>query len=241
MAKRVYEENNIIAVANKIRELLGTKTEYTTYDLADAIEQVYMARQISLEEVKEENVLQGESIQANAEAIRTLGESKQDCLVFDGEYNAVSNKVATVSAVAAKIAEVIANAPADFDTLKEIANYIASDKTGAAEMSNRIAQNTEAIAALGTKYVARLDSTDTNLVYVERSKNRGPIGYKLSQAVVAYGIPERDPSGNINVPLTPGNATSATSKQYVDGLVGDVETALDSIIAMQESLIGGEA
>lgn len=47
--------------------------------------------------------------------------------------------------VADAIANVVANAPADFDTLKEIADYIASDKTNAASMNNAISINTAAI------------------------------------------------------------------------------------------------
>lgn len=34
-------------------------------------------------------------------------------------------------------------------------------------------------------------------------------------------------------------ADNYATKEYVDGLVGDIETALDSIIAIQENLIGG--
>jgi hypothetical protein len=33
----------------------------------------------------------------------------------------------------------------------------------------------------------------------------------------------------------------ATNKKYVDNLVGDISAALDSIIALQESLIRGES
>lgn len=47
--------------------------------------------------------------------------------------------------IATAIAGVIAKAPEDFDTLKEIADYIASDKTNAASMNNAIAANTAAI------------------------------------------------------------------------------------------------
>ena len=47
--------------------------------------------------------------------------------------------------IAAAIAAIIANAPEDFDTLKEIADYIASDKTNAANMNNAITANTTAI------------------------------------------------------------------------------------------------
>lgn len=46
------------------------------------------------------------------------------------------------------IAEVVAEAPEDFNTLKEIADYIASDKTGAAELSNRVSANEQAISEL---------------------------------------------------------------------------------------------
>ena len=43
------------------------------------------------------------------------------------------------AAAAAKVAEIVANADADFDTLKEIADWILNDTTGAADMANDIA------------------------------------------------------------------------------------------------------
>lgn len=89
-------------------------------------------------------------------------------------------------------------------------------------------------------YVPRLASTTDNLVYVERSKDRGVIGYKLSPQAIAYGIPERTPTGAILVPETPATDNEAVPKKYVDDIVGDVEATLDSIISMQESLIGGD-
>lgn len=66
--------------------------------------------------------------------------------------------------VADAIAGVVASAPADFDTLKEIADYIASDKTGAAELSNRIAANEKAITeTIPATYVKLEDVTiETN-------------------------------------------------------------------------------
>lgn len=38
----------------------------------------------------------------------------------------------------------------------------------------------------------------------------------------------------------PENEWDAVNKQYVDGLVGDIESVLDSVIALQNSLIGGD-
>ena len=77
------------------------------------------------------------------------------------------------AAAAAKVAEVVANADADFDTLKEIADWILNDTTGAADMANDIAalqglvgdkavaeQITDAISAEGLdKYALAADLT----------------------------------------------------------------------------------
>jgi hypothetical protein len=43
------------------------------------------------------------------------------------------------AAAAAKVAEIVAGADANFDTLKEIADWILNDTTGAADMANDIA------------------------------------------------------------------------------------------------------
>lgn len=76
--------------------------------------------------------------------------SKAVNIATDGGYNANSNKVATVKTVTDKIAAVVASAPASYDTLKEIADYIASDTTGAAQMSNNITKNATDIDNLET-------------------------------------------------------------------------------------------
>ena len=45
----------------------------------------------------------------------------------------------------------------------------------------------------------------------------------------------------VGIPALKGEAdlTGYATEAYVDGLVGDIETTLDSIIAIQENLIGG--
>ncbi len=56
-----------------------------------------------------------------------------------------------------------------------------------------------------------------------------------------YGIiPRRQSNGNLFT-NTPVNDLDCTNKKYVDDLVGDIETALDNIIAMQNELIGGDS
>ena len=68
--------------------------------------------------------------EANAAAIATLNSGAE-----------VAGSVAHTAnaAAAAKVAEIVAGANADFDTLKEIADWILNDTTGAADMANDIA------------------------------------------------------------------------------------------------------
>lgn len=71
-----------------------------------------------------------EAIADNADAIATLN---------SGAETAGSVAHTATQIAAAKVAEIVANADADFDTLKEIADWILNDTTGAADMANDIA------------------------------------------------------------------------------------------------------
>ena len=51
-------------------------------------------------------------------------------------------------AAAAAVAGIVANAPEAYDTLKEIADWIATDVSGAAAMNSQITSNTGAIGVL---------------------------------------------------------------------------------------------
>ena len=64
--------------------------------------------------------------------------------------------------VAAGIAEVVADADADFDTLKEIADWILNDKEGAAALQNTVAGHTTLIEGL-SQNVSGLVAKDTEL------------------------------------------------------------------------------
>ena len=70
------------------------------------------------------------AIKANAAAITLLNSDAETA-------GSVANTATTIAA--AKVAEIVANADADFDTLKEIADWILNDTTGAADMANDIA------------------------------------------------------------------------------------------------------
>ena len=140
MAKRVYESANIEAMAAKMRELTGTSTQYTTYDFVDGVEAVYKAGRAS------GNNGVDDEIQEIRTLIEQLSSQKQDNIVFDGAYDAVNNKAATVHTVAEEVAKIIADAPEDFDSLKELADWLETNGAEVAEMNSRINENASAIA-----------------------------------------------------------------------------------------------
>lgn len=90
-------------------------------------------------------------------------DSKQDVIEFDGGYDKDTNKAATVRTVSDKIAEVIADAPNDYDTLEEIARWIQDHPNSVAEINAKIAANTESIASLGAGLSDYIKQSDVGL------------------------------------------------------------------------------
>ena len=116
--------------------------------------------------------------------------------ILNGDAATVGSVANTANAAAAaKVAEIVANADADFDTLKEIADWILNDTTGAADMANDIAalqglvgdvavaaQIANAIAAEGLdKYALAADLT----ALANRVKALEDAGYQNAEAVAA--------------------------------------------------------
>ena len=124
--------------------------------------------------------------EANAAAIEVL----------NGDAEVAGSVANTANAAAAaKVAEIVANADADFDTLKEIADWILNDTTGAADMANDIAalqglvgdvavatQIANAIAAEGLDKYAL--AADLNAL-ADRVKVLEDAGYQNAEAVAA--------------------------------------------------------
>lgn len=71
-----------------------------------------------------------------------------DTLNGDGDG---SVKKAAEDAAVAEVAKVVADAPEDFDTLKEVADYIAADKTKASEIETKLSEHDAAVEELGAK------------------------------------------------------------------------------------------
>ena len=72
----------------------------------------------------------------------------------------IINRITTE--VTAKIAEIVANAPEDLDTLKEIADWISAHANDAAAMNTAISTNTSDIATLKTTVAGKSDTGHTH-------------------------------------------------------------------------------
>lgn len=149
---------------------------------------------------------------ASSEALAAEAEARKAAdRDLDGRVEADTAAIATLNAdsntegsvkktVSEAVALIVAGAPADFDTLKEIADYIAADKTGAAEMSaaisklqsltaghtDGIAANTAAIKENREGIAA--NASDISELKVFTDNNQMMVGYDESTGEVYVGV-----------------------------------------------------
>lgn len=135
-AKAVKNAKDIAAHAGKIQTMEGqiAALEAGTYDDS---------------EVRGLIATNKAAHEANAAAIELL----------NGDADTAGSVANTANAAAAaKVAEIVANADASFDTLKEIADWIINDTVGAADMANDIAALEAKMAGVDTTVVASIAS-----------------------------------------------------------------------------------
>ena len=187
-------------------------------------------------------------ISANAEAIADTVEAIADntaaIALLNGEANAVGSVKHTATEIAAaKVAEIVANADADFDTLKEIADWILNDTTGAADMANDIKALENKLAGIDATVVAhvateiaaalKVDGTDKYALasdlsaLADRVKALEDAGYQ-NAAQVGSAIDTKIAALDLaNTYDAKGAAHTAevNAKAYADGLAGNYEVA----------------
>lgn len=173
--------------------------------------------------------------EANATAIATL----------NGTAEAVGSVANTATTIAAtKVAEIVAGADASFDTLKEIADWILNDTTGAAHMANSIANlqtlvGDKAVAAQIADAIADADLDKYALAadltaLVNRVKTLEDAGYQTADAV-ASTIDAKIAALNLaDTYETKGAAAAAetNAKAYADNL----NTAMNSRVVALEAI-----
>lgn len=104
----------------------------------------------------------------NAGAISDLegrvAENESDIGVLEAAVTKLNAGETTEGSVAYQIAQVVNNAPENFDTLKEIADWIGNDQTGAANLASRI---TTLESTVNTDHANRIDTLEGDVADLE--------------------------------------------------------------------------
>lgn len=179
-------------------------------------------------------------IKTNENDIDTL-EGKVATLIGED----TDKSVRTISAE--EVAKVVAGADADYDTLKEIADYIASDKTGAAQMQTDISTIKSDLNTDGTGLKARMtaaegeiDALQESVAGIHTHDNKAVLDGITAEKVATWDVAESNAKTftTTKIGLTTedggeGAVEAPTVKAYVDGKA----TALNSAINAQKDRI----
>lgn len=150
-------------------------------------------------------------IGGNTAAIETL----------NGDAETAGSVAHTATAIAAaKVAEIVAGANASYDTLKEIADWILNDTTGAADMANDIAALQGQMAGIESTVVAHVAAEIAAALQVD-----GADKYALASDLNAL-------ADRVKALEDAGHATEAAvaealkeAKEYADGLAGNYDAS----------------
>lgn len=186
------------------------------------------------------------NITANATAIAT---NTAAIATLNADAETVGSVAHTATSIAAtKVAEIVANADADFDTLKEIADWILNDTTGAADMANDIAALEAKMAGIDSTVVAKIaaeletalkvDGADKYALATDLSnladrvkaledagyQNAAQVGSAIDAKIAALDL------ANTYDAKGAAATAEANAKAYADGLAGnyDVKGAADT-------------
>lgn len=150
-----------------------------------------------------------------------IGANTDAIAVLNGDAETAGSVANTATAVAAaKIAEIVAGADANFDTLKEIADWILNDTTGAADMANDIAALQAQMAGVESTVVAHVAAEIAAALKVDGAD-------KYALAADLNGLADR-----VKALEDAGHATEtavaealAEAKKYADDLAANYDAA----------------
>lgn len=213
---------------SEIKALINTKADSEA--VTAALEKKVNTSALESYYTKEETAA---LIKVNADAIAIL--------VGDGDGSITKQ-------IAEAITKVVANAPEELDTLKEIADYIASDVTGTAELLNKVASNTQAITAIEEAYkekdaefvaeterLAGLIQNNFNDIAILKGNGDGSINKKVADAIGAIPAATKSILGLVKI----GETLSVTE----DGTINVSKVSTDLLEQGKEELVllGGSA
>ena len=132
-------------------------------------------------------------------------------------------KTETDSQITLKVSEIVADAPYDFDTLKEMSDWIANHENDATAMNSAIQTNTSNISNLQAgkvdKETGKSLVSDSEIARLSAVDNYDDTAVKADIADIQGLIPSSASTEN-----------QLADKAYIDTIIGDVETVLASLV-----------
>lgn len=154
------------------------------------------------------------------------------------DKNEIYTKSQTDTAITNKVAEIVAGAPEDFDTLKEMSDWISTHEESAAAMNTAIQSKVETPQTAEVGQILTVKTVDTNSKPTEWKAitsvpiaNGGTGATSASNARTNLGLGTAA-TKNITSSIT-GSIylpTDTAVKTYVDGMVGNIETLLEAML-----------
>lgn len=161
--KKFLDQSGVSILWNRFLEKLNLQKESI-----DAVGLIANTNQTDINTMKD----QIEALEAGTyddSALRALiNQNTTAITTLNGEATTVGSVAHTATQIAAtKIAEIVAGADANFDTLKEIADWILNDTTGAANMANDIAALQNQMTGIDSTVVAKIAAEIENALKAE--------------------------------------------------------------------------
>ena len=161
--KKFLDQTGVSTLWTRIMEKFGEAQETiddlvtiagsNAYEIKGMKEQIDVLEKGTYDDTEVRNL-----INTNADAIAILNNGAES-------IGSVAHTATTIAA--AKVAEIVANADASFDTLKEIAEWILNDTTGAANMANNIAALQAQMVGIDETVVAKIATEITAALKIE--------------------------------------------------------------------------
>ena len=162
-----------------------------------------------------------------------------------GETIDAYTKAETDIRITEKVAEIVADAPEDFDTLKEMSDWIAGHENDAAAMNSAIQTNANNISSLQTDKVGFTDYATANKAGVVKVNSKYGAGKTSNNEIMIICANESEISAasNIYKPIVPANLATVMaeygieSKEVVPTLQSDIANKVENDIFVAENLI----
>ena len=157
--KKFLDQSGVSTLWSRVAEEVKKVDDKAVKNAADIVE--LQGKVDALEKGTYDDTAVRELIAANTTAIgenKTAHEANAAAIaVLNGDAETAGSVANTANAAAAaKVAEIVAGANADFDTLKEIADWILNDTTGAADMANDIKALEDKMVGIESTVVAKI-------------------------------------------------------------------------------------